>query len=130
MRVFVDTSYFIARALTRDQWHEAAVAAVEPGMDFYTSSLVVNETITLLQTRGYGREAMTFLDYTIRAGALHVVFPTELDQREAWRLFRVWLGIGASAVDCSSFALMARLGIRRAFTFDEHFRAVGFQTLR
>lgn len=31
-----------------------------------------------------------------------------------------------SAVDATSFAIMEREGIRRAFAFDHHFAAVGF----
>jgi len=32
-----------------------------------------------------------------------------------------------SLVDCVSFEVMRRLGIRRAFTLDEHFREQGFE---
>jgi hypothetical protein len=32
-----------------------------------------------------------------------------------------------SAVDATSFAIMARIGIRLAFAFDHHFAAVGFR---
>jgi predicted nucleic acid-binding protein len=50
-------------------------------------------------------------------------------QSEAWDLFNRWGAAGASAIDCCSFALMRKLSIRRAFTFDEHFRAAGFEIL-
>lgn len=48
---------------------------------------------------------------------------------EAWDLFSRWGGSGASAVDCASFAIMRRFGIRRVFTFDKHFRTAGFEIL-
>jgi predicted nucleic acid-binding protein len=32
-------------------------------------------------------------------------------------------------VDCVSFEVMRRLGIRRAFTLDEHFREQGFEVV-
>jgi hypothetical protein len=48
---------------------------------------------------------------------------------EAWSLFHKWGGLGATVVDCASFAIMRRLGIRKAFTFDQRFRAAGFEIL-
>lgn len=33
-----------------------------------------------------------------------------------------------SFVDATSFAVMERLGLRRAFTLDRHFRQFGFET--
>ena len=50
-------------------------------------------------------------------------------QAEAWDLFVRYSGAGASPVDCSSFAVMRRMGITKAFTFDQRFRAAGFETL-
>jgi predicted nucleic acid-binding protein len=70
--------------MPRDQWHAAACKAVKTGMTFFTSSLVINEAVSLLQSRGHLSAALL------------------------------------------SFA---SLGIRIAFTFDQHFRAAGFQTL-
>jgi len=49
MNAFVDTSFYIARIMPRDQWHEKALRAPRPGIKFFTSSMIVNETISLLQ---------------------------------------------------------------------------------
>ena len=52
--VFVDTGYFYARLSPRDQWHEKArQVRIEAG-SAVTSSLVVNETISLLQEAAWG----------------------------------------------------------------------------
>ena len=45
----------------------------------------------------------------------------------AWSLFSRYHDKDLSLVDCVSFALMRRRRIRRAFTFDNDFRAVGFE---
>ncbi|MGD0620508.1 MAG: PIN domain-containing protein [Bryobacteraceae bacterium] len=107
MTVFVDTGYFIARMQASDQWQ-------------------INETITLLQKRGFLSLALDFLR-EIRAGSdITVVYVDAAVQTEAWDLYARYAGPGAGGVDCTSFALMRRLGIRKAFTFDQHFRAAGF----
>ncbi len=129
MRVFVDTAYYIARVMPRDQWHKAAVKAVRPGMTFFTSSLVVNEAISLLQARGHFSAALTFLDRVRQSEDVQILYPDPVLQAEAWELFGEWGSSGANAVDCVSFAMMKRMGIRRAFTFDDHFRAAGFEIL-
>ena len=129
MRVFVDTGYYVARVMPKDQWHKAAVKAVRPGMIFFTSSLVVNETISLLQARGHFSAALTFLDRVRRSEDVQILHLDPVLQAEAWDLFGEWGGSGANAVDCVSFAMMKRMGIRRAFTFDAHFRGPGFEIL-
>ncbi len=126
MTVFVDTGYFIARMQARDQWHRAAVEADDPTLELVTSNEVVNETITLLQERGFLSLALDFLR-EIRAGSdITVVYVDAAIQAEAWDLCARYAGAGAGGVDCTSFAMMRRLGIRKAFTFDQHFRAAGF----
>jgi uncharacterized protein len=53
--IFVDTSAFLARYLTNDQHHRAALAIwrdlERPEARLYTSSFVLDETLTLLGRR-------------------------------------------------------------------------------
>jgi hypothetical protein len=53
MTAFVDTSFHIARIMPRDRRHEKALRAVRPGITFFTSAFVIDETISLLQARGF-----------------------------------------------------------------------------
>jgi len=130
MTVFVDTSYYIATILPHDQWHGMAVRAYRPGLRFVTSAAVINEALTLLQARGLLSAALAFLADTRATTEIEVVHVDAVLQAEAWDLFHRYAGSGANAVDCISFAIMRRLSIKRAFTFDEHFRSAGFETLR
>ena len=130
MTAFVDTSFYVARIMPRDQWHEKALRAVRPGMTFYTSAFVVNETISLLQARGFFSAALTFLREARLSLDISIVYPDAVMQSEGWDLFARWGPAGANAVDCVSFAVMRKLSIRKAFTFDEHFRTAGFDLLR
>ena len=129
MRVFVDTSYYVARVQPRDQWRAAAGKAVKPDMTFFTSSMVINETVSLLQSRGDLSTALAFLEQVRGNDEVQIIHPDATLQGEAWNLFGRWAASGANAVDCVSFAIMHRFGIRKAFTFDAHFLAPGFDTL-
>jgi len=115
--------------MSRDQWHAAARNAIKTGMIFFTSSLVINEVVSLLQSRGHLSAALLFLEQVRRSAEVQIVYPDPVLQAEGWDLFNRWSGGGANAVDSVSFAIMGSLGIRIAFTFDQHFRAAGFQTL-
>ena len=130
MTVFVDTGYYVATILRRDHWAKLAKEAAQKPISAVTSSLVINETIAFLQARGFVSAALSFLTEA-RGGTLGQIIQVDaLIQAEAWRLFHRWAGSGATPVDCSSFAIMERLGIKKAFAFDLHFKAAGFEILR
>jgi|SRR5208282_5697342 predicted nucleic acid-binding protein len=130
MTAFVDTSFYIARIMPRDQWHEKALRAARPGISFFTSTLVINETISLLQARGFFSAAISFLRETRLSQEVSIIYPDAVMQSDGWDLFARWGAAGANAIDCVSFAVMRKLAIRRAFTFDERFRVAGFDILR
>lgn len=129
MTVFIDTSYFIARIVARDRRSHDAIKAERPGMRLITSSLVINETVSLLQRRGMLSAALEFLQRIRVAPELELVYVDASLQAECWDLFYRWAGSGANAVDCASFAIMRRFSVKQALTFDKHFRAAGFDTL-
>jgi len=130
MRVFIDTSYFFARLVKRDQWHKKAKKAATGRLAAVTSSLVINETISLLQAKGMFSAALTFLRGIRTSQDIRIIPVDPVLQAEAWDLFGRWGASGATAVDCASFAIMRTLAIRKAFTFDQHFHAAGFEILR
>ncbi len=130
MQVFIDTSYFFARLVARDQWHERARKAATGHLTPITSALVISETISLLQAKGMFSAALMFLSGVRDSPDVRIIYVDPVLQAEAWDLFGRWGASGANAVDCASFAIMRSLGIKKAFTFDEHFRAAGFEILR
>ena len=101
-----------------------------PGLRSVTSAPVINETLTLLQARGLLLAALAFLAEMRANPEIEVVHVDAVLQAEAWSLFHRFAGSGANAVDCISFAIMKKLSIKRAFTFDRHFRSAGFEILR
>ena len=130
MQAFIDTSYFFARLVAHDQWHSKAKRAASANLAAVTSSLVLNETASLLQAKGMFPTALTFLAGVRHSEQIRVIHVDPVLQAEAWDLFGKWGATGANVVDCASFAIMRSLSIRRAFTFDHHFQVAGFEILR
>jgi predicted nucleic acid-binding protein len=129
---FVDTSFWIAEAITRDSRHSEAVSLAEGlrGEPVVTSNLVVGETWTLLTYRLGHFHAVRWLD-RLRADVAVTVEPIEVgDEDEAWAWLRIHDERPYSFVDATSFALMRKLRLREALAFDGDFAAAGFVELR
>lgn len=129
--VFVDTSAHYASIDKDDKNHYAAkvflASAEEEHLCLVTSNFVVAETHALiLNTPSLGyQSARTFLE-KIRASARKPERITEEDEERAWEIIKTYDDKQFTYIDATSFALMQRLGIRRAFAFDQHFSQYGF----
>ena len=130
--VFVDTSALIA-VIDRDQpWHAAAgkffgESAASGSPALVTCSLIVVETTALIQARFGVELAIAFHDDLLPMLDVRGVDDSLLAEATvAWRAAR---RRRLSLVDCVSFALMRRDGMRAAFTFDRDFQDEGFVVL-
>ena len=54
---------------------------------------------------------------------------TPQDEATAWEIFAARADKRYSFTDCTSFAMMRRLGIRRAAALDDDFRREGFEVV-
>lgn len=119
---FVDTGAWVALFVAVDAQHRAAREWIHENRGrLVTSDYVVDEVLTLIKARFQAQIA-------IRAG--HMLFGKDLaglieltdeDKRRAWGIFQSHSDKGWSFTDCTSYALMQRLEISRAFAFDRHF---------
>ena len=127
---FVDTSAFYALLDRTDESHPAAQQIWDNLLDtaepLLTTNYVIVETCALLQRR-LGVEAVRSL---VERGipAVSVEWVGETHHAAALDMVIAANRRRLSVVDCSSFALMRSLHVRRAFAFDEHFREQGFET--
>jgi hypothetical protein len=131
--IFLDASGWFAALGPRDQHHAPAAAAYDAWLAtreprFVTTNLVVAEVHALLVRAGGAEAGVRFLD-RLRDDLLHeVVWATQELQRTAIdRWLRPHRDVAFSLTDAVSFEVMRALGLRRAFTFDRHFDAAGFE---
>ena len=129
--VFVDTGAWVALALTRDPLHKRAVEQwgeiQRQGARLHTSLPVVLETFTFLDRNAERRVALAWKDSLATVGRLKILDIKAADLPRAWTWFERKDLHKLSAVDATSFAMMAASRIRYAFTFDHHFVTAGFR---
>ena len=130
--IFVDSSFWIALHLERDEHHRAARRVLRAVGDrrLATSNHVRGETWTFLRRHTWHELAVAFLDRLGRTQRLELVFVDEQREAEALEWLRRHDEREYSFVDATSFALMRSLGIREALAFDDDFTAAGFVQVR
>jgi predicted nucleic acid-binding protein len=128
--IFIDTGAFLARYIVRDQHHTDAVAfwgeLADSGTACFTSNLVLSETFTLLARRTHYKFAAERARQTYLSNVLQILRPYAKDEAAGVFLFDKFADQQVRFCDCVSFALMRRLRIPDAFTFDAHFGLAGF----
>lgn len=128
--IFVDSSAWFAVYSRRDVNHAAAARTIRSFREqLLTPDFVIDETLTLLRARGEQRRAFAFGNRVIEGGEVKIVTISEQDFADAWGIFRKFDDKEWSFTDCTSLVVMQRLGIQRAFAFDDHFRQFGTVTV-
>jgi predicted nucleic acid-binding protein len=131
--VFVDSGAWIALALTRDPLHARArelwELALGNGARLFTSLPVVLETFTFLDRNANREVALEWKESLTSLANFKILACTLHDLDRSWSFFTLRGLHKVSAVDATSFAIMTRMRIRIALTFDHHFAAVGFRSV-
>lgn len=132
--IFVDTSGWLAVADTNDNYHTAAIK-VYPSLlrkyqNLVTTNLVVAETHVGLRKRMGFVGAISFV-VKLRIGTRLVrVLSTDELEIKAEEILQQYDDQDFSYTDAVSFALTKQRGITDVFTYDEHFRVMGFQVVK
>jgi hypothetical protein len=131
MTVFLDTVGLLALWDESDQWHGQAKDCFNQfsvlRANVTTTTFVILECGNASARRPY-RSAVSRLRQELERGQ-RLIAPTEEDWQTAWAAYDKGGANSAGIVDQVTFAVMRRMGISKAFTNDQHFRAAGFETL-
>lgn len=131
MTAFADTSALYAILDADDDVHARAAETLDALLSedeaIVTTNYVLVETFALVQAR-LGMDAVRALADRLLP-AIRTVWVTEDDHRGAVQALLSADRRDLSLVDCTSFLVMRRLGLRSAFAFDDDFRTQGFEPL-
>ncbi len=123
MSILVDTGAWYAIVDSSDRHHKEAkrfYSDQASKSSFLTSNLILSETWTLINSH-IGRFAAGTFWETLRETRIPILTIEPVDLEAAWRIGRDFSDQTFSLVDCCTFAVMERMGITEAFTFDAHF---------
>ena len=120
MSLFVDTSAWYADADSADASNARAGVFLGAGEPLVTSTHVLVETWTLLRHRIHRGAAERFWT-ALRGGVASIEPIGAADLEAAWQIGASFPDQDFSMVDRTSFAVMQRLGIERAASFDDDF---------
>ena len=127
---FADTGGWFALFVAEDMNHAvAATWFAQQTQALFTTNYVVDETLTLLRSRGQAAAALAVGRQFFNGSLATVYYLTEEDIRASWQVFSRYADKEWSFTDCTSKVIMEKLGITEAFAFDHHFRQFGTITL-
>ncbi len=131
--VFLDTAGLIG-VLNADDWlHEKARRAFEEigirGRAAITTNLVLAELANSLARSPSRALVSQFIEDLLQEKTVSIVFVDKSLFREGLAKYSQANDKEWGLVDCVSFVVMHRAGIRDAFTADHHFRQAGFNPL-
>jgi len=131
MKIFIDTSAFLGLIDSNDLFFEKAsvifkdIANTENSL--YCSNYIILETIVILQKR-IGLDSVEVFNNDILPVTNAIFIDKQIHDLCLNHLF-ILKKKDISFVDLTSFELMRKLGIKKAFTFDKHFRQFGFEVI-
>jgi hypothetical protein len=126
----VDTTAWVALYDRSDKSHDRASEywnrLRKRSAELWTSDYILDETLTLLRMRAGHRGAVLFGE-SVRSSGLKVLEVAREVRESAWEIFVRYEDKDFSFTDCTSFALMRDMSLRKAFAFDRHFTQFGLE---
>ena len=131
MKLFIDTSAFLAILNRNDQFHPSATKVWEEilssKMLLFCSNYVLIETLAILQNR-FGIEAVLLFEHNIQP-ILEIIWIDADIHRQGMGILLSAGRRKLSLVDCTSFETIRIENMDIVFTFDPHFAEQGFEVV-
>ena len=135
--IFIDSSAWFAGVNRNDRHHPRAIELLASHAPLVTSHLIIVETGLLTNSRIDFATAERFL-HGVSGGSCEILEISDADWRKSLAIPGRFPDQTFSIVDRTSFAMMERLGITQAISFDDDFiiyryghgRAQAFEVLR
>ena len=131
-RVFADTSFWIGRYISRDQWHQAALYAerqLGSPIHLITTQEVLTEFLAHMSGDADMRlDGVRAVEAIYRNPNITVVPQSAETFAKGFELYRNRLDKGYSLVDCISMNTMDEHVITQVLTSDHHFEQEGRYT--
>ena len=132
MKVYVDTSAFLAVLNADDNHHEMAkntwLQLLHTKVNLVCSSYVLVETFSLVQNRLGINAVRSFQELVIPL--INIFWVDESVHNLGVNSVLTANRKRLSLVDCTSFAVMRQAAIDKVFAFDKHFQEQGFQVIQ
>jgi uncharacterized protein len=124
--IFVDTSAWFAVFVSGDADHQEAKTWLNQSNDkLITTDYIFDELLTLMKQRGAYNKALEIGEPFLFGEYADLLLVSQEDIESAWNVFKRFQDKGWSFTDCTSYVVMKKLEITRAFAFDEHFSQFG-----
>lgn len=133
MKAFIDSSFFISCIKHDDKNHKKAQRIADDlkskSFALYTSYYIIDETASILSMIVSKQVAVDFLE-SVKSDVFPIIL--EINQKirsKTYRFFKTIENKNIGMTDCYSALLMKENKIKKCFTFDKHFRDLGFEIL-
>ena len=97
-------------------------------LDLVTTTLVLVETVTHLNARGFHSKAVSVGNMLLNSPSIDLIRVDESLLMEGWDYFKRHSDKRYSLADCVSFVVMQKYGVYTAYAFDRDFIQAGFVT--
>ncbi len=132
--IFVDTGAFFALEYKQDQFHSEATAVFakikSKRLELITTTLIINETVTMLQRKCGYEFALRFLSTLLESRNVEIITMNGQFMSKVWSEFKQKAAEGLTLTDCLSRVIIKTRKIRHVFAFDQHLKTSGSVLLK